>query len=175
MSTDSPKDKSRQSCLLHEQKQPSLVVVTLKEYRSGCSFTLGEAVGMVVKTQSRGRIVTRLNVGAKSVRRYFPKNILIIRSQMERLQIQCGLGPDSWQNKPEIRDPGLYAWLELKYPYGSPGRTLVPLAMIPAGKRSSRLQPISLRVHTESNVPQELHRERSYHHGDLPSCLDTSR
>jgi hypothetical protein len=50
---------------------------------------------MVVKAQSTGRSVTKLSVGAKNVRRYSPKNILIIELQMERLQIQCELVPDS--------------------------------------------------------------------------------
>jgi hypothetical protein len=50
--------------------------------------------GKAIKTQSTGRRVTRLNVGANNVRRYFPKNILIIELLMVDLQIQCGSGPD---------------------------------------------------------------------------------
>jgi hypothetical protein len=40
------KDKSRQSFLLPEQKQPSLVIGTLARYLPGLSSTLGEAAGM---------------------------------------------------------------------------------------------------------------------------------
>jgi hypothetical protein len=53
---------------------------------------------MVVKTQRTGRSTTSLNVGANNVCRYFPKNILIIESQMDYVQIQCGLWPDFLAN-----------------------------------------------------------------------------
>jgi hypothetical protein len=44
---------SRQSGLLPEQKQPSLVIVTLAECLSGCSSTLREAVGReIMSTQN---------------------------------------------------------------------------------------------------------------------------
>jgi hypothetical protein len=109
---------------------------------------------MVVKTQSTGRSVTGLNAGAKNIQRNFPKSILAIELQLDYLQIQCGLEPDFWLDQPEIHDPSICTWLELKYPYGNPGRGPVPLTMIPAGKNSSRLLPISLRAHAESHMPQ---------------------
>ncbi len=102
---------------------------------------------MVVRTQNKGRSVTGLNVGANNVRRYFPRSILVIELQLDYLQIQCGLEPDFWQDQPDIHDPRLCAWLEFKYPYGKPGRIPVPLAMIPSGKNSFRVQPMSLGVH----------------------------
>jgi hypothetical protein len=101
---------------------------------------------MVVKTQSTGRRVTGLNVGEKNVRLYFPKNMLIVELRMDCLRIQCGLEPDFWQDQPKIRDPRLCAWLEFKYPCRKPDRTPIPLAMIPAGKNSFRVQPMSLGV-----------------------------
>src|SRR5664279_4917602 len=128
---------------------------------------------MVVKTQSTGRSVTGLNVGAKNARRYFPKNILIIELQTDYLPIKCGLGPDFWQDQSEIRNPRLCVWLKFKYPCGNPGRTPFPLAMIPLGKNSSGLQPISSRVHAEPHTLQELQLVRSYHQGDLPNRPDT--
>ena len=67
---------------------------------------------MVVRTQGKGRSVTGLNVGANNVRRYFPKNNLVIELQLDSLQIQCGLEPDFWQDQPDIHDPRLCAWLE---------------------------------------------------------------
>jgi hypothetical protein len=83
-------------------------------------------------------------VGADNVRRYFPKDIAVIELQLDHLQIQCGLTPDFWQDQPEIHDPRLCAWLESKHFSQRPGRTPVPLAMIPSGKNSFRLQPMAL-------------------------------
>jgi len=98
---------------------------------------------MVVKTQSKGRSVTGLNVGATNVRRYFPRNVAAVELQLDHLQIECGLDPDFWQGEGEIHDPRLCAWLESKAALGLPCRTSVPLAMIPSGKNSFRLRPIS--------------------------------
>jgi hypothetical protein len=101
---------------------------------------------MVVKTQSTGRRVTGLNVGEDNVRLYFPKNIVIVELQMDCLQIQCGLEPDFWLDQPKIRDPRLCAWLEFKYPNRRPCRVPISLAMIPAGKNSFRVEPMSLEI-----------------------------
>ena len=102
---------------------------------------------MVVKTQSKGRGATGLHVGAANVRRYFPRSTSVIELQLDHLQIQCGLGPDFWQGQPDINDPRLCAWLESKHLHGKPHRTPVPLAMIPAGENSFRLQPVPLQGH----------------------------
>ena len=98
---------------------------------------------MVVKTQSKGHGVTGLNVGRDNVRRYFPKETKNIELQLGHLRIQCGLKPDFWQGQPEIYDPRLCAWLESKNLHSPTNRT-VPLAMIPDGENSFRLQPMSL-------------------------------
>ena len=98
---------------------------------------------MVVKTQSKGRGITGLHVGANNVRRYFPKQISSIDLQLDHLQIQCGLKPGFWQGEPEIFDPRLCAWLESRHMHAQLDRTSIPLAMIPAGKNSFRLQPVS--------------------------------
>jgi hypothetical protein len=98
---------------------------------------------MVVKTQSKGRGVTGLLVGASNVRRYFPKHISVIELQLDHLQIQCGLDPCFWSGQPEIYDPRLCAWLESRYLRGKAGRASIPLAMIPAGDNSFRIQPMS--------------------------------
>jgi hypothetical protein len=97
---------------------------------------------MVVKTQSKGRGVTGLHVGANNVRRYFPKNISVIELQLDHLQVQCGLDPDFWKGQPEIFDPRLCAWLESRHMHAKPDRASVPLAMIPEGKNCFRLQPV---------------------------------
>jgi hypothetical protein len=98
---------------------------------------------MVVKTQSKGRSLTGLNVGISNVRRYFPRNVAVIELQLDHLQIQCGLSPDFWQDQPEIHDPRLCAWLEAKNFHATPDRTPIPMAMIPAGNNSFKLQPVS--------------------------------
>jgi len=98
---------------------------------------------MVVRTQCKGRGFTGLQVGAHNVRRYFPKHIAVIELQLDHLQIQCGLPPAFWEGQPEIHDPRLCAWLESKTFRESSGRTPIPLAMIPYGKNSFRLRPIS--------------------------------
>ena len=99
---------------------------------------------MVVKTQSKGLGVTGLHVGASNARRYFPKDILSIELQLDHLQIQCGLKPDFWQDEPEIFDPRLCAWLEARHMHTNLDRAPIPLAMIPDGKNSYRLQPVRI-------------------------------
>ena len=98
---------------------------------------------MVVKTQSKSHGVTGLHVGANNVRRYFPKHISVIELQLDHLQIQCDLLPGFWHGQPDIFDPRLCAWLESRHLHGKLGRYPVPLAMIPAGENSFRLQPVS--------------------------------
>ncbi len=102
---------------------------------------------MVVRTQSKGRHVIGLNVGANNVRHYFPKNILTIELQLDYLQIQCGLEPSFWRNQPEIHDSRLCSWLEFKYPYGKPDRPPILLTMILSEGNSFRVQPMSLDAH----------------------------
>jgi hypothetical protein len=99
---------------------------------------------MVVKTQTKGREITGLHVGVNNVRRFFPKHIAVIELLLDHLQIQCGLGPDFWDGQPQISDPRLCAWLESKHMHTQPDRGSIPLAMVPEGKNSFRLQPVRL-------------------------------
>jgi hypothetical protein len=99
---------------------------------------------MVVKTQSKGRGLTGLHVGAMNVRRYFPRDISIIELELDHLQIQCDLDPGFWQDEPEIYDPRLCAWLESKNFHTRPDRTPVPMVLIPSGKNAFKLQPVRL-------------------------------
>jgi len=105
---------------------------------------------MMVKTQRRGLKTIGLHVGVNNVRRYFSKRISVIELQLDHLRIQCGLSPDFWLGEPEIHDPRLGAWLESKNFHGSANRAPVPLAMIPSGENSFRLQPISLTAHSRT-------------------------
>lgn len=107
---------------------------------------------MVVRTQSKGREITGLQVGANNVRRYFPKATEVIQLELDHLQIQCSLRPDFWQDQPEINDPRLGAWLQSKNFHELPSREPVPLALIPNGENSFRLRPISLK-HRARNKP----------------------
>ena len=99
---------------------------------------------MVVKTQCKGRGLTGLHVGVTNVRRYFPKDISVIELELDHLQIQCGLEPGFWQDRPEIFDPRLCAWLESKNFHTMLDRTPVPMDMIPSGKNSFKLRPIRM-------------------------------
>ena len=99
---------------------------------------------MVVKTQCKGRGLTGLQVGITNVRRYFPREMAVIELQLDHLQIQCGLNPGFWKDEPEIFDPRLCAWLESRHMHTKLDRASVPLAMIPEGNNSFRLQPVRL-------------------------------
>ena len=95
---------------------------------------------MVVKTQFKGSEVTGLHIGARNVRRYFPKGIRVIELQLDHLQIQCGLSPEFWHGEPEIHDPRLCEWLDFKVVHRMGERKEVRLAMTPAGKNIFRLR-----------------------------------
>lgn len=113
-------------------------------------------VRMVVKTQSKGRGVTGLHVGVNNVRRYFPKSISSIELVLDHLQIECGLKPAFWQGEPEIFDPRLCAWLESRHMHAKADRASVPMAMIPEGKNSFRLQPIRLSGQVRAKLHDEV-------------------
>jgi len=104
---------------------------------------------MVVRTQSKGRGIIGLHVGAANVSRYFPKTTSVVELQLDHLQIQCGLTPDFWQGHPEIHDPRLSAWLESKNLRGrSDHRSPLLLAMVPTGDNSFMLRLVTLNSHT---------------------------
>ena len=100
---------------------------------------------MMVKTHSLGHGVTGLHVGATNVRRYFPKSTAAIELELDHLHIQCGLDPAFWNGHPDIRDPRLSIWLEHKHLDSKLDRQPIPLAMVPAGNNSFRLQPVTAR------------------------------
>lgn len=96
---------------------------------------------MVVRTQLRGGEVTGLHIGARNVRRYFPKGIRVIELQLDHLQIQCGLSPEFWNGQPEIHDPRLCEWLDYKVVRRTGDHKQVRLAMTPTGESAFRLRP----------------------------------
>jgi hypothetical protein len=93
---------------------------------------------MVVKSLWNGHRVTGLYVGIKNVRRYFPRNVGAIDLQLDHLRIQCELKPHFWEGRPEIQDPRLCIWLELKQIQGKGRRSM---AMIPCDDHSFILGP----------------------------------
>jgi hypothetical protein len=95
---------------------------------------------MVVKPQCSGHRFTGIYVGVSNVRRYFPKQVSAIDLQLDHLRIRCGLTPEFWNGTPEIHDPRLSDWLELKRLHGT-GRETISLAMTPAGDDSFILGP----------------------------------
>jgi hypothetical protein len=99
---------------------------------------------MLVRTQCDGRRVTGVYVGARNARRNFPKGMQSIELVLGHLHIHCELAADFWRGKPEIRDPRLCDWLESRIFHGRDSRTPVPLAMLPAGGHSFRIQPLKL-------------------------------
>jgi hypothetical protein len=101
---------------------------------------------MVVKTQLKGGEVTGLHVGARNVRRYFPKGGRVIELQLDHLAIQCGLSPEFWRGQPEIHDPRLCEWLDFKIIHKLGGQKEVRLAMMPAGKNTYRLRSSEIKV-----------------------------
>lgn len=99
---------------------------------------------MVVTSQYSGHRVTGLYVGADNVRRHFPRHISEIELQLDHLRIECELGPDFWQDQPEIHDPRLCVWLESKQRKEMGWRSPVSLSMIPSGQNSFVLGPSTL-------------------------------
>jgi hypothetical protein len=106
---------------------------------------------MVVRTQCKGREFTGVAVGARNVRRYFPKQIRVIEIELDHLQIQCGLAPAFWEGQPAISDPRLCAWLASKNFNGKPGERPVPLALVPSGRNCFRLQALAVLAHPHAH------------------------
>ena len=113
-------------------------------------------VGMLVKTQCRGRIFTGVTVFDKDVRRYFPEQTESIDLELDHLRISCGLSPGFWSGHSDICDPRLCAWLESKNFNGRPGDGPVALAMIPSGKNAFRLRVFQRQKKTYKAPAPEL-------------------
>ena len=98
---------------------------------------------MVVKTQCKGHAFTGVEVGAGNVRRYFPRDIVVIELHLDHLLIQCGLAPEFWQGEPRFATLGSVPGSSRKTSMASRAQAPIPLALIPSGKNCFRLQPIS--------------------------------
>ena|ERR1035438_1868853 len=98
---------------------------------------------MVVKTQSNGREVTGLYIGAANAKRHFSQRSSAIDLRLGELQIQCSLPANFWGDVPEIHDPRLSEWLQFKVLHGQTRRAPVSLAMVPCGLNSFMLRAVS--------------------------------
>jgi hypothetical protein len=121
---------------------------------------------MVVRTQCNGRSVTGLYVGVRNARRKFPKDVQDIELVLGHLHIHCELAPDFWHGKPEIRDPRLCDWLESRIFHGRMARTPVPLAMLPAGRNSFRIQPLKLPLVSANGLARVGPAPAAFKHGE---------
>jgi hypothetical protein len=98
---------------------------------------------MVVQTQDRhtGHAgAVGLHIGADNVEQYFPRDVEMVELELDHLRIVCQLEASFWQDQPEIHDHRLSSWLESKRNSGKLGLQAAPVAMIPSGEYSFRLQ-----------------------------------
>jgi len=101
---------------------------------------------MVVQTQDRhvGHAgVVGLHIGAANVQQFFPRGVEMIELELDHLRIVCPLEPSFWQDRPEIHDQRLSSWLESKRNSGKLGLRSAPVALIPSGEHSFRLQIVA--------------------------------
>jgi hypothetical protein len=101
---------------------------------------------LVVQTQERHSGHTGaigLHIGEVNVREYFSEGETLVELELDHLVIVCPLEPSFWQGQPEIHDYRLSSWLESKRNSGKMAAQAAPVAMIPCGKGSFRLQILS--------------------------------
>jgi hypothetical protein len=101
---------------------------------------------MVVQTQERhpghsGAV--GLHIGTANAKEYFPRDLRLIELELDHLRIVCPLEASFWQDRPEIHDHRLSSWLESKRTSGKLASLTAPVAMIPCGEFSFRLQMLS--------------------------------
>jgi hypothetical protein len=98
---------------------------------------------MVVQTLNRHTGHTGavgLHIGATNVQQYFPRHLELVELELDHLCIVCPLEPSFWQDRPEIHDMRLSSWLESKRSSGKLASSSAPVALIPSGHHSFRLQ-----------------------------------
>ena len=100
---------------------------------------------MVVQTLERHPGHTGLiglYIGSVNVKQYFPRGVDFVELELDHLRIACDLDPSFWGDRPEIHDLRLSSWLEAKRVSGKLSSSSAPVAMIPSGKSSFRLQMV---------------------------------
>ncbi len=101
---------------------------------------------MVVQTQERqpGRSgAIGLHIGIVNAKQYFPRDVELVELELDHLRIACPLDASFWQDRPEIHDFRLSSWLESKRNSGKLASQAAPVALIPVGPYSFRLQILS--------------------------------
>jgi hypothetical protein len=81
-----------------------------------------------------------LHIGSLNVQQYFPPDVQLIELELDHLRIVCPLEPSFWLDRPEIHDQRLSSWLESKRNSGKLAAQGAPVALIPCGESSFRLQ-----------------------------------
>jgi hypothetical protein len=100
---------------------------------------------MVVQTLDRnlghaGRM--GLHIGVSNVQEYFPRQVDSVELELDHLCIVCSLDSSFWEDRPEIHDLRLSTWLESKKLGGKIPAAPAPIALIPSGQYTFRLQII---------------------------------
>ena len=108
---------------------------------------------MVVHTQARNCGLVGLQISNEQAREFFPPETTHIEIQLDDLRILCPLPPSFWQDRPEIRDFRLSAWLESKRTSGKLARGAAELALVPTGTGTFRLLPIPPEAALEPRLP----------------------
>ena len=99
---------------------------------------------MVVMTQYQGRRISGLYVGLRNAKRYFSPRTAFVEIQLDHLSIRCGLAPRFWEDRPEIEDSRLAAWIESKQANPSRNRSPQPVSLIPNGNNAFRIRLLAL-------------------------------
>jgi hypothetical protein len=84
-----------------------------------------------------------LHIGETNVREYFPRHAQVIELELDHLRIACFLNDSFWEDQPEIHDRRLSSWLESKRNSGKLRSHDAPVAMVPCGEFSFRLQLVT--------------------------------
>lgn len=133
---------------------------------------------MLVKTYRDGRQCTGLHIGEANARRYFNKRTPSIELRLDDLRIQCALGDDFWQGRPEIHDVRLSEWLEFKTGRRRPGRETVYFSLVPSGPGSFVLRPPAKAGYNafgaDVTKPRKVQPEPALLYHDAPSLEESS-
>lgn len=123
---------------------------------------------MMVRTECKGRKVTGLFIGARNVRKTFPKTLAAVEFELGHLRIDCELGPGFWRDQPKISDSRLCEWLEFKLYRDRRYITPLPVMLAQSGRNIFKLRPValpsvSLAAIGDANPAEHLRRHHSSH------------
>lgn len=99
---------------------------------------------MVVRTECKGRKVTGIYIGARNVRRNFPRQAAAIEFELGHLRIGCELGPGFWRDQPRISDSRLCEWLAFKFYRERKHIAPLPLVLMQSGRNLYKVRPMIL-------------------------------